>query len=183
MKTYINTRTTEYPVFEHEIRRRYPTYSWAAVFTPPAEYAEVVDLNRPEYNPLTQRLIEHFPVNQSNKWIKQWEVVALTPAEIEHRFTDELYNLKNKFSAEVQQMLNAFARTRGYDDMSTACSYALSSNVVYKTEGQYCVDIRDQVWGKLFEILSDIASRRRIFTNKFSDIVQEFPKLSWPPIA
>ncbi len=50
------------------------------------------------------------------------------------------------FTAKIQNRLDAFAKTGGYDGIAAAVSYALSKNSVYKAEGQYAADARDNTW-------------------------------------
>ncbi|MDR1125863.1 MAG: hypothetical protein LBM64_07375 [Deltaproteobacteria bacterium] len=50
------------------------------------------------------------------------------------------------FMNKIQARLDNFARTRGYDSVLSAASYATSNNAIYQVEGQYVVDARDATW-------------------------------------
>jgi hypothetical protein len=76
----------------------------------------------------------------------------------------------------VQRRLDDFARTRGYSDILSACSYATSTIDKFRTEGQYCVEARDATWSAAYDIL---ASEREIPTS-ITDIEDKLPALTWP---
>ena len=98
---------------------------------------------------------------------------AMTPEEKQVA----LYNDIIKFT---QKRLDDFAQTRNYDGILSAASYATSTNLKFQIEGQYCVDVRDLTWAKLYEILAEIQAGTRQAPNSFSDIESELPVLSWP---
>lgn len=179
MKTYINIDTLEYPVYEHVIKQRYKNKSWPSTFIPPAEYQEVLTTNRPVVDKWLKKVVEISPIKENDKWYKAWQIIDLSEQEKERIFTIALYNIKKDFSEQVQSRLNLFARTRGYDDIVTACSYSLSLDPIFKLEGQRCVELRDATWKKLYEIIAEIGEKRRSFTNNFKDIEIELPSLSW----
>lgn len=88
--------------------------------------------------------------------------------------------LYNDIIKYTQRRLDEFAQTRNYDGILSAASYATSLNERFQTEGQYCVDVRDLTWAKLYEILAEIQAGTRQAPNSFSDIESELPVLSWP---
>ena len=71
MKSYLNVRTGEYPVYEHIIKSRYTNKSWAAVFVPPVDYVEVFDTLTPIIDNFVQKIVETATVNINDKWFKQ----------------------------------------------------------------------------------------------------------------
>ena len=83
-----------------------------------------------------------------------------------------------KFS--TQDRLDSFAKTRGYDGILSACTYATSTVAKFKSEGQYCVEARDATWAKLLEILSEVEASTRPMPSGYSDIEGELPDLVWP---
>ena len=180
MKTYINTITLEYPVFENMIKHRYKGVSWPVVFNPPSEYAEVAPGNVPLYNPTTSFIDELDPMYIDGKWVKQWVVKEYSSAQRHARRAAEFLETKKNLIAKVQQRLDNFVRAYGYDDIMTVCSYATSKNPVYVAEGQWCVDLRDSTWEKTFEILEDVQLGKRPTNIRYEDIESELPKLLWP---
>ena len=81
---------------------------------------------------------------------------------------------------QIQHRLDAFATTRGYDNIMTACTYATSNNPKFAAEGQYCVDARDATWDAIYRIFSDAASGTRGIPTDIDAIASELPVLVWP---
>ena len=86
------------------------------------------------------------------------------------------------YSMEVQiaERLNLFAKTRGYDDIVTACSYANSTVTKFVNEAQYCISVRDNTWSVLFSIIADCENNIRPIPLSYEEIESELPTLTWP---
>jgi hypothetical protein len=84
-----------------------------------------------------------------------------------------------EFVAKIQSRLDTFARTRGYDDILSVCTYTASTNPKFAAEGQYCVQARDATWAKCYEILSAVQSGTRQ-TPTWEELEAELPALEWP---
>jgi hypothetical protein len=80
----------------------------------------------------------------------------------------------------VQNRLNEFAKTRNYDGILSACTYATSAVPKFKTEGQYCVEARDTTWAALYNILEAVKANTRPVPTGYSDIEADLPVLTWP---
>ena len=85
-----------------------------------------------------------------------------------------------QFTAAVQKRLDEFARTRGYDNILSAASYATSTNPKFAAEGQYAVAARDATWAKCYEILAEVQAGTRPMPSSFADIEPLLPVLEWP---
>ena len=81
---------------------------------------------------------------------------------------------------QTQSRLDAFARTRGYDSIMSCCTYAISPNLQFKAEAEYCVDARDATWSTVYEIFADVDSEVRPLPVDFAEIEPELPVLVWP---
>lgn len=79
----------------------------------------------------------------------------------------------------VQRKLDQFAQARGYDGILSACTYATSSVPQFQSEGQRAVDLRDQVWTRLYQLLGEVQSGTRPVPTSFVEVDQELPTLSW----
>jgi hypothetical protein len=66
--------------------------------------------------------------------------------------------LQRQYTDAVQNRLDRFAGTRGYDGILSACSYAASSDPQFHTEGQYCMEARDSTWGACYQIMAQVLS-------------------------
>lgn len=80
----------------------------------------------------------------------------------------------------TQARLDAFAKTRNYDGILSACTYATSSVPKFATEGQYCVSARDVTWAALYGIMAEVQTGTRPMPTGFTDIEPELPALEWP---
>jgi hypothetical protein len=81
--------------------------------------------------------------------------------------------------AVVQERLNVFAQSRGYDNILSAASYANSVVARFNSEGQRAASLRDATWAKLYEMLAEVQSGIRATPAGFSDIEGELPLLTW----
>jgi hypothetical protein len=99
-------------------------------------------------------------------------IVRINPQKVAERAIAE-------FTTKVQARLDAFARTRGYDDILSACTYATSANPKFAAEGQYCVQARDATWAKCYEVLNAVQSGQRPVPT-WEELEAELPPLEWP---
>lgn len=84
------------------------------------------------------------------------------------------------FTDAIQARLDDFARTRNYDSILSACTYATSAVPKFAAEGQYCVAARDATWAAAYQILADIQAGKRPIPAQPSDIFDNLPVLEWP---
>jgi hypothetical protein len=84
------------------------------------------------------------------------------------------------FTAAIQQRLDEFARTRNYDSILSACTYATSTLPKFQTEGQACVNLRDDTWAAAYDILAAVQAGDRPMPTSLADIEDDLPALEWP---
>lgn len=82
--------------------------------------------------------------------------------------------------AATQSRLDTFARTRNYDGILSACTYATSSVPKFAAEGQYCVDARDATWATLYQIMAEVQAGTRPMPAGYDDVAGDLPVLAWP---
>ena len=80
----------------------------------------------------------------------------------------------------TQARLDAFARTRQYDDIKSASDYAGCSVPKFDIEGTYCRDARALTWDALYRILGEVQAGTRPVPTGFADIEPDLPPLVWP---
>ena len=97
------------------------------------------------------------------------ELGALSPAEA-----------ADKLTQAIQQRLDEFARSRNYDGILSACTYATSTVPRFKSEGQICVNLRDATWAAAYQILADVQAGKRPMPSSLADIEADLPALEWP---
>ena len=83
------------------------------------------------------------------------------------------------YTAAIQKRLDDFARTRNYDGILSAATYATSAVAKFKAEGQYAVEARDATWAKGYEILAAVEAGTRAATT-LDELAVELPALAWP---
>lgn len=88
--------------------------------------------------------------------------------------------IQASFVQSIQRRLDDFARTRNYDSVLSACTYATSSVAKFRAEGQCAVDLRDQTWAAAYEILAEVLAGQRPMPASLADIEGDLPALEWP---
>lgn len=83
------------------------------------------------------------------------------------------------YTAAIQKRLDDFARTRNYDGILSAATYATSTVPKFATEGQYAVEARDTTWAKGYEILAAVEAGQRAAPTP-DELAAELPALAWP---
>lgn len=78
----------------------------------------------------------------------------------------------------VQAYMDTKAQERGYDNIHTACSYANSTDEVFKAEGTACLAWRDSVWRKCYTILDEVKAGKRAIPT-LEEVIAELPVLVW----
>ena len=99
-------------------------------------------------------------------WVKAtWEDVAtkrdagfVGPKEGAEGLVPDLEALVKNYFKSIQGQLDFFARTRGYDGIISAVSYATSTDAQYALEGQYCLKLRDDTWKAANKLAADMVS-------------------------
>lgn len=79
----------------------------------------------------------------------------------------------------IQSRLDAFARTRNYDNIMSACTYATSTVTKFATEAQYCVESRDATWSAAYTVLAEVEAGTRPIPSE-AELLAELPTLAWP---
>ena len=112
--------------------------------------------------------------------IDSWNIKKQEYEESLKPVPDTPETIKNKIIAATQFRLDSFAQTRNYDGILSACTYATSTNDKFRIEVQYCVEVRDSTWAKLYQIMSDVEQGIRPMPQNYEEIEQELPPLIWP---
>lgn len=157
------------------IRRRFPTVSIPATGPTLDDVVAYQPAPTPDYDPATHVAIEIMPANA----LQQWRIDPL-PAEVAaENLRQRAEQLRQRITDEVQQRLDAFARTRGYDGILSAATYATSGVAKFQQEGQRAVDLRDATWAAAYTILAEVESGSRPVPVSVADIEGDLPGLTW----
>lgn len=88
--------------------------------------------------------------------------------------------IRAQVESNVRWRLDEFARTRGYDGILSACTYATSTVEKFRTEGQYCVEARDATWTAYYAIMNEVDAGNRAEVTDYVQIENQLPVLTWP---
>jgi hypothetical protein len=88
----------------------------------------------------------------------------------------------NDLENDTQQRLDNFAATKGYKDIFSACTYATSANLQYKSDADYCLLSRDATWEQLYLIFAEIEQGTRPMPTDYDQIAVDLPVLAWPVV-
>lgn len=159
---YMNTATNTFGHSVHDARAANPTLSIPDgcdcgdfIYYLPTE---------PAYDHRTQVAVEIAPASGTQRW-------RIDPAPVEHVIT--------AVQVAVQQRLDNFARTRNYDGILSATTYATSTVPKFAEEGQYAVQARDASWAACYRIMADVQAGMRAMPS-VEQVLSELPTLEWP---
>ena len=102
-----------------------------------------------------------------------------SPEEIAERAASALADFQADIVRKVQTRLDAFAQTRGYDNILSASSYASSGVPRFAQEARDCVAARDAMWDALYALVDDVAQGRRPPLSDADTILALLPPLTW----
>lgn len=94
----INNEIVEYPVYEGDIKLRYPNTSFSIPFVPPDEFVEVQETPLPSFDRNLEAIVEETPVFINGILSKQWSIEPL-PEEVKNKIT-------NNKSLEIRRQRN-----------------------------------------------------------------------------
>lgn len=86
--------------------------------------------------------------------------------------------IQAQLTAAVQSWMDQTVQARNYDNIHTACTYATSTDEIFKAEGTACLAWRDNVWRKCYNILNQVTAGERIIPT-YEELVDELPRLEW----
>ena len=118
---------------------------------------------------------------QTARWVDDAWFIADLPAPAAPAPAPEptLEQRLSSYTNDLQQRLDAFAATRGYSGILSACSYATSSVPRFKAEGVYCATLRDATWHQCYQILDEVQAGTRAAPS-YEELLAELPTPQWP---
>jgi hypothetical protein len=109
----------------------------------------------------------------------QWNGETWDEPELGYAMRKMMKAKENELTDIIQRRLDVFAKTRGYDGIMSAATYATSTAPKFQAEGQYAVLARDLTWAKAYAILDDVLSGLRPMPT-MEEVFAELPVLAWP---
>ena len=181
---HIHIATEMYPYSISQLKRDNPQTSFPKEITDAVLEGwgvfPVYPTEQPKYNSVTHSIAELPPAYVNGRWEQQWEVYELEPEVIRANQQSASEALQQSVVASTQDRLDSFARTRNYDNILSACTYATSNVPKFAAEGQVAVNLRDATWAALYQILEEVQVGQREAPTGFSDIEPFLPPLEWP---
>jgi hypothetical protein len=132
---------------------------------------EAVPLFDPENPP--QECTYGVPDEVQVGWVKDGDDIFIPPPP------PTIEEITEQYTEAVQDRLDAFARTRGYDGIMSACTYANSKTTQFQVEGEYCLDVRDATWAKCYQVMGAVLAGEQDMPT-LEELFETLPKLEWP---
>ena len=86
--------------------------------------------------------------------------------------------MRNTMKA-VQRHLDNVARSKGYDNIISLCTYATDSDPIFSAEGQAGVAWRGAVWRYCNTVLAEVEAGTRAQPT-VEELIAELPTITWP---
>lgn len=87
-------------------------------------------------------------------------------------------DIEKELTDAVQGHLDETARLKKYDNIASACSYANSTDAIFRAEGEACVAWRDACWRHCYDTLNDVMAGVRNIPSA-AELIGELPTLEW----
>lgn len=163
------------------------------------DYIPVIENPVPDYNHLTQKVVTSYNyrvtyVVQTHTVVERTieelleDVKATGTPDGNGGVTLSIANVPiplimavaHAATVKAQGILDTFVKSRGYDNIASACTYVVSNYAKFKTEGEYCVGLRDNTWGALYTYLNSVQEGTTPVPQQWSDISAVLPVPAWP---
>lgn len=106
----------------------------------------------------------------------------MTPAEEAQHASDiaaALIPTEVDYVNAVQNLLDATARARQYDNILSACTYVGSNVQKFRDEGQACLNWRGAVWAKCYDLLAQVKAGT-LAQPTIPELLAMLPVMAWP---
>lgn len=110
------------------------------------------------------------------------ELAALNPGgvvDISMVSADLLASFELLVKDNVQNLLDEFAQTRGYDDIKSTCTYVNSQIPSYSAEANRAIYLRDLTWATLYQYLGNVIAGTQPLPVDWAEIASILPALTW----
>ncbi len=107
--------------------------------------------------------------------MEQITTEQLTPEQLDSMYQQ---NTIATLTDAVQTFMDNTVRTRNYDNLLSACTYATSVHPPFQNEGQACVEWRDNVWMHCYQVMGEALAGIRTIPSE-SELIASLPTLNW----
>ena len=135
---------------------------------------------------VVENLTGEMPVEQlaaREGWLN-WRIISeQEAAELQKPTPEEqLVAMQKQFTDAIQARLDAFAKTRNWDNVYTCVARINSKNPQYKLEAEYMLEAMDDTWDAAIAVLNAVLADERPMPT-LEDVFAELPILAWPDEA
>lgn len=88
--------------------------------------------------------------------------------------------LLSQCETAAQEYMDAFARTKGYDNMRAAVTYKDDPYGPFAADGAYALQARSQVWQAAQAVENSVRAGTMPIPASVADFLALLPKLAWP---
>jgi hypothetical protein len=176
---FYNRVTNVFGLSLQDLRKEFPEISIGEGTVEHQDYVRYDEVEPPAFIEGQQHLVEATPVLFFGTWKQRWQVVDFTAEELAATQVELQNAVHDEVRTRVQEILDGFAQTRGYDNIVSACSYAVSKKPRNKAEGEYCVDLRDTYWDICNGVMNDVLAGNRPMPTA-DEVIAELPAPEWP---
>lgn len=134
--------------------------------------------NQLSFDPTTQKLANVDPYIDGTV-ARTMQVVQLTQAELDAIHQRKSGQVIDDLKMEATRRLDAFAQSRGYDNITSVTSYSTSTDPDYLAEATRAVYLRDRWWRILTTLMNEVMSGIRPIPESFDVLAAELPALTW----
>jgi hypothetical protein len=115
----------------------------------------------------------HYAVLMGSWSIFAGEIPLWPPIEYQIKTFEEMA------TTNTQNRLDSFAASKGYGNITSACTYISSSVEQYRQDASDCIKARDDTWQALFNIIDEVNQGTRTVPVHYWEIEKDLPVLQW----
>lgn len=180
---WINTKTQQVFTLHSEIRGAFPNVSFPSEISEDdlasVNVVEVQQTPAPQYDPISQRLLELPPVKTGAKYVQSWAVEALSQDQIEANQAEAAEAMITACDKALTDHLDATAKTRRYDSRIT-CAVRAGYPGPFQAEGQAFALWMDTCNALAYQFLAEIHAGTRPMPTSPQQLIDELPTMEWP---
>jgi hypothetical protein len=87
--------------------------------------------------------------------------------------------ITDRVSKQVGEALDAFAKTRNYDDVKSVATYVNSSVPQFKAEAERVIALRDQSYANLYQFIQEVTTGVKPVPKSYAEVQVVLPELTW----